>query len=249
MSAPLVGACALLLGASGCLIGEVRGIPCAADDACFAGSFCDVPRQECREITNAFSPPVLRVKLITDPSGEQVTTPLVPPETTSTLVLFAENVGLAPAEDIDLSFAFLDCIAFDLDEDAPPRVIEAAATAGIEVDVTPAAGCDGVHIIDWFFTYSGRETRGIFDLRVKAEQRGRGRAAAQRGRLLRTSPTKRGMCTPAAAVPRAAGSRDRSRRCHRRPRCTPRPEHQSCWPGNRCLSQHRKKKKKKNPPR
>lgn len=169
MSARFLPVCALLVVSSACLIGEVSGIPCAADATCPVDYFCDLPRHECRELTETFGPPVLRVKLITDPTGEQVTTPLVPPDTTSTIVLNTENIGRAPAENPGLSFASLACVAFYLGEDTLPLAIEAGATGSVPVDVTPGPGCDGLHIIDWFFTYSGRETRGIFDLNVKAQ--------------------------------------------------------------------------------
>ena len=163
----------LFLGAalvtSGCLIGEVSGIPCERDGACPSDYFCDLPRSECREITDTFGPPVLTVKRIADPSGTVVTTPFLPPELTSTIALLPENIGLAPAENVALTFAELACFEFNIDETTLPAVVAADETGSITVDVTPAAGCEGLTIIDWFLTYSGRETRGTFDINVKAE--------------------------------------------------------------------------------
>lgn len=161
----------LFLGAavatSGCLIGEVTDIPCQGDGACPSDYFCDVPRSECREITDTFGAPLLTVKLIADPSGTPVTTPFVPPELTSTIALLPENIGLAPAENVALTFAELACIGFNIDEATLPELVAAGKTGSITVDVTPGAGCEGLTIVDWFLTYSGRETRGTFDMNVK----------------------------------------------------------------------------------
>lgn len=158
---------AALVASSGCLVGEVTGIPCERDDTCPSDYFCDLPRSECRELTDTFGPPLLQVKLVNDPAGNPVTTPFIPPDATSTIALLPENVGLSAAEDVALSFAELNCISFNVDEATLPAVVEAGATATLAVAVTPAPDCDGLTIIDWFLTYSGRETRGIFDINVK----------------------------------------------------------------------------------
>lgn len=160
----LLAACAVAL--PGCLVGEVRGIRCQEDNACPDRYFCDVPRTECREGTDVFGAPALIVTKLLDPAGDEVRIPVLPPAATSSIALLPENVGLAPAEDVTVAFAELACFAFDLDEATEPERIEPGARGSIEVAVTPAPGCDGLTIVDWFMRFSGRETRGTFDVKV-----------------------------------------------------------------------------------
>jgi hypothetical protein len=159
--------CAALVVLSGCLFGEVRGIPCDEDAACPEDYFCDVPRDECREITGAFGPAVITVPLLKDPEGDEVRTPFIKPDVTSELVLLPTNAGLSTAEDVGLTFGELACFTFDIDSSTLPEAIEPGARAEIVVDVTPGPSCEGLTIVDWFMTFSGRETRGVFDINVK----------------------------------------------------------------------------------
>ena len=162
-----LAALAVVVGCAGCLMGEVAGIPCDADDACPSDYFCNLPRSECRELTDAIGPPLLKVLLIADPSGSPVVSPAIPSEVTSSIALLPENVGGVSAERVSLSFAELNCITFDIDESTLPAVIAVEASGSIRVALTPGAGCEGLAIIDWFLVYSGRETRGTFDLNVR----------------------------------------------------------------------------------
>lgn len=155
---------ALLSGA--CLVGEVRGVPCDADAACPENYFCDLPRTECREITDSFGPPRIEITAIRD-DGEEVRTPFIPPEATTTLVLLPNNSGLSTAEDLGVSFGELECITFSVDLEGMSHSIEPGARGEIPVAFTPGQGCEGLTIIDWFITFSGRETRGVFDVNVK----------------------------------------------------------------------------------
>ena len=152
---------------SGCLVGEVRGIPCAIDEACPENYFCDVPRDECREVTDAMGPPDIKIESVLDPDGNEVRTPFLKPETANTIVLLPKNVGLTPAEDIGITFGELACFTFDVDEETIPEVIAPEQRVELAVTMTPGAGCEGLTIIDWFITFSGRETRGVFDVNVK----------------------------------------------------------------------------------
>lgn len=160
--------CVLAGGASsGCLVGEVRDIPCDDDAACPETYFCDVPRAECREVTDVMGPPDIKIEALIDPEGDEVRTPFLTPEIANTVVLLPTNVGLTPAEDIAISFGVLACFTFDVDEATIPEAIAPAERAEIAVVMTPGAGCEGLTIIDWFITFSGRETRGVFDVNVK----------------------------------------------------------------------------------
>lgn len=159
---------ALVAASSACLFGEVRGIPCDDDGACPESYFCDVPRAECRElIKDVTGPPAIVIEAVRDPDGAEVRTPFIKPDVTSALTLLPKNVGFTAAEDIGVTFSDLECFAFDVDERTLPQTIEPGAQAEIIVAVTPASGCEGLTIIDWFITFSGRETRGVFDINVK----------------------------------------------------------------------------------
>ncbi len=158
---------ALLLASTGCLFGEVRGIRCGDDDACPETYFCDVPRAECREVTDVMGPADIKIEAVLDPDGAEVRTPFIKPDVTSTLTLLPQNIGLTPAENIGLTFGVLECFNFDVDEATLPDAIAPGERAEIAVAFTPGPGCEGLTIIDWFITFSGRETRGVFDVNVK----------------------------------------------------------------------------------
>jgi hypothetical protein len=160
----------LVSTSTGCLFGEVRGIPCDSDDACPETYFCDVPRAECRERTDVLGPPDIKIQALLNPRGDEVRTPFLPPETTSNVTLLPQNVGLTPAENIGLTFGDLACFDFDVDETTLPKAIAPGERAEVVVAITPGEGCEGLTIIDWFLTFSGRETRGVFDVNVKESQ-------------------------------------------------------------------------------
>ena len=98
---------------------------------------------------------------------DEVRTPFIKPDVTSTITLLPANVGLTPAENIGLTFGVLECFDFDVDESTLPVAIAPGERAEIAVAFTPGPGCEGLTIIDWFITFSGRETRGVFDVNVK----------------------------------------------------------------------------------
>ena len=56
---------------------------------------------------------------------------------------------------------------FSVELDALPEVIEPEETGRIPVEVTTQPGCAGLIIVDWFLRYSGRSTRGTFDLNIR----------------------------------------------------------------------------------
>ena len=158
----------VVLAASGCLVGEVQGIRCGADAECPTTYFCDLPRSECRAVTDAEGIPSLDIPKVRDPTGALVLLPHVPAGATSPLGLQIVNHGAGPAEGVSLSFAKLECTAFTIHSDSLPDILDAGQSAIVAVDVTTGAGdCAAVKIIDWFLDYSGRESRGTFDLDIK----------------------------------------------------------------------------------
>jgi hypothetical protein len=157
---------ALLLSSSGCLFDEVRGIPCGSDHDCPTTYFCDLPHDECRLTTDELSAPDLTVPMVRDPAGAVVLLPKVPAEQTSRLGVQVQNRGAGPAEGVLLSFAPLQCVAFTF-PDEPPTVVGGGQTVEFPVDVAAEGGpCSSVKIIDWFLDYSGRSSRGTFDLDI-----------------------------------------------------------------------------------
>lgn len=151
---------------SACLFGEVEGIPCETDDECPSSYFCDIPSRECRANTDQSSAPDLVIQKVRDPSGRDVRSPFIPVATASRLGFWVENRGLAPAENVVLTFAPLACFRILVDEATVPASLEGAASKAVSVEMLPAVGCEGLHILDWFLTWSGRETRGTIDVNV-----------------------------------------------------------------------------------
>lgn len=157
----------LALSSSACLFGEVGGIPCGADDECPSSYFCDLPRETCVAESDTAGVPSLVIHQVKDPKGDVVRSPFIPPEGTSRVGLLVKNEGVGPAEGLVLELAPLHCIAFDIEEESVPQVIEGSATAEIGVRMTPPGPeCEGLKIVDWFLTFSGRETRGTIDVNI-----------------------------------------------------------------------------------
>lgn len=150
----------------GCLLGDVEGIPCAADGDCPTTYFCDLPHSECAAEADGRGIPVLEIPKVRDPAGDQVFVPKVPLVGPSHLGLIVKNTGEGPAEGIGLSFATLACVHFAVDEATMPAAVAPGATTEIGLDVTPGDQCGGVKIVDWFLTFSGRSARGTFDLDI-----------------------------------------------------------------------------------
>jgi hypothetical protein len=165
---PALALAACVAGA-GCLLLEVEGVPCGDDEECPSGYFCDIPREGCRAESDAQGPPELVIELVRDGKGAEVRAPQVAPDETTRLGFLVENRGRGPAESMRLTLAELSCFAFLVEGASVPATLAAGARAAIDVDVTPAPGCNGLHILDWFLTWSGRETRGSVDVNVRAE--------------------------------------------------------------------------------
>jgi hypothetical protein len=163
----LLVALALVASSTACLFGEVRDIPCDDDDACPETYFCDLPRNECREVTDAMGPPDIKIELIRDANGDEVRTPFIQPGVPTDLTLLPLNSGKSPAEDVRVSFGVLECFTFDVDESTLPAAIAPGERGEVVVTFMAPPGCEGLTIIDWFITFSGRETRGVFDVNVK----------------------------------------------------------------------------------
>lgn len=167
-AARTVGTCAwrslvwaLLPVVSGCLTGPVEGIPCADDAQCATGAFCDLPIEVCADGT---APDVQVVAVVDD--GVEVIDPFVPADLTTPLVMLVENRGGAVAEDLALRMGRLECMGLVVDETAVPSSLAAGATVAIPFAVTPRL-CSTPAIQDWFFSFSGRGSRGTFNIVIE----------------------------------------------------------------------------------
>ena len=148
---------------SSCLVGELSGIPCGDDDDCPGAAFCDIPASTCRFLADGPGPPDLRVSGVRDLSGVSVTSVRVPGSVESTLDLEVVNEGACGAVDVVLELIPLACmhLAFDLKD--VPTTIAPAATVEIPFTIMPE-DCNSPAIQDWFLFYSGRATRGTFNI-------------------------------------------------------------------------------------
>jgi hypothetical protein len=151
---------ALLAGAAApaCLVGPVEGIPCSVDDECATGAFCDVPRASCAPGT---APDVQVEGVVVDDAV--VVDVFVPPDETTALAMRVQNRGGAPAEDLALRFGELACMNLVIDDAAVPTELRAGEAVDVAFTVTPQL-CSTPAIQDWFFTFSGRGTRGTFNI-------------------------------------------------------------------------------------
>ncbi|HEY4222451.1 MAG TPA: hypothetical protein VGO62_13945, partial [Myxococcota bacterium] len=120
---------------SGCLVGEVSGIPCDGDSTCPSSYFCDLPRSECLEKSDTQGAPALDItKLLVDGAAQLI--PKIPNSATTPLGMVVENAGGGPAEGIQIDFAYLECVSFEVHEDTVPPTLDKKQSATITVDVT-----------------------------------------------------------------------------------------------------------------
>src|SRR5439155_15616376 len=84
------------------------------------------------------------------------------------VALVIKNDGKGTASSIAVSFAALQCASLEVHDDTVPDTLVKGKSANVTVDVTAETGpCVSVKIIDWFLSYSGRESRGTFDLDIQ----------------------------------------------------------------------------------
>lgn len=162
----------LSLGASGCLVGELGGVPCRKDDQCPTSHFCDIPNDVCVSTGNGDAAPDLVVVGVRDAAGEVGISPFVAPDVTSTLGLVIENRSPAgpgrAADDVVVEMTELACMNLDVDVQTVPAAIAPGATAEIEFNVRPD-DCGTPAIQDWFLFYSGRAKRGTFNINIRSQ--------------------------------------------------------------------------------
>jgi len=151
---------------SACLVGEVQGIPCRADDECATGHFCDLTVGTCQEETGEVSAPALDVVGVVDVNGDVVTSPFIERTGTFAMALVVENSGGLPAVDVEVDFSDLACLNLDIDEGTVPAGIAAGGSARIGFSASPDGTCGTPMITDWFLLFSGRGARGAFNINI-----------------------------------------------------------------------------------
>lgn len=156
----------VVVGVSGCLVGEVSDIPCGKDGQCPTSHFCDVPNAVCVPATDVDGAPDLDVVGVEDGAGALQIDPFVVPGEETTLTLHIENRGKRAAFDVDLDLTQLVCMNLRFDETDVPETIDAGATVEVPFVVDPD-GCSTPSIQDWFLFYSGRAKRGTFNINVE----------------------------------------------------------------------------------
>jgi hypothetical protein len=150
-----------LASAGGCLVGFVDDVPCATDDACATGDHCDLTVGACAP---GDAPDVRVVEIVDD--GVAVIDPFVPPDVPSTLAMRVTNPGGAPAEDIALRMGELACLGLVVDAATVPATLAPGAIVDVAFTVTPRL-CSTPAIQDWFFEFSGRGSRGTFNIVIE----------------------------------------------------------------------------------
>jgi hypothetical protein len=167
-SGALAAVCAALVlgaGASGCLLGDVDGMPCGEDQHCATGAFCDLIDGVCRDDLDDRGGPDVQVTAV-EVDGQRATAPSVAPDTTTTLTMIVQNVGGYVADDVALRMAELQCMHLVLDDESVPTILAPDEEAHVDVTVTPHL-CSMLSIQDWFFTFSKRGSRGTFNIIVE----------------------------------------------------------------------------------
>lgn len=154
---------AVLLLTSGCLVGELSGIPCGEDAQCPTEHFCDIPSGTC-VFAGGDAPPDVTVPGVID-NGEFTISPFVPPDVRTPLKLVLENVGGRSADNLDVELTRLVCMNLELEAGDIPGSIDAGARVEIDFSVAPD-GCTTPSIQDWFVFYSGRAGRGTFNINI-----------------------------------------------------------------------------------
>ncbi len=159
----------VVVGAASCLLGELQGIPCARDGDCPTGYFCELASAEptCHQQTNELSAPKLLVRNVIDPTGAVVADPFIERQGAQRLALIIENEGTMPATNVTAEFSELRCLNLILDDSDVADII-AGGSAEIGFTVTPDGTCGTPMITDWFLFFSGRGTRGTFNINIRA---------------------------------------------------------------------------------
>jgi hypothetical protein len=156
----------ILVTTTGCLVGEVPGIPCRADDECATGHFCDLTVGSCQAETGEVSAPALDVTGVVNVDGDVVTSPFIERTGTFAMALVVENTGGLPAVDVEVSFSELACLNLVIDEGSVPVGIAPGGSARISFSASPDGTCGTPMITDWFLLFSGRGARGAFNINI-----------------------------------------------------------------------------------
>lgn len=156
--------CAVVLPA--CLVGEVTGIPCGADDDCATAHFCDLTVGTCRAEADGVSAPRLQISGIVIDDAAPVVSPFIPKTGTSSLQLVLENRGGLPATEVRVELSELACMAFVVDESTLPAGVVSGGSARVALTATPDGTCGTPMIVDWFLFFSERGSRGTFNLNL-----------------------------------------------------------------------------------
>jgi hypothetical protein len=159
--------CAALAGAA-CLFDPIDGIPCGSDDDCPSAYFCDIPDGTCRAESGGLAPPALTVAGVQD-DDDVSTVPFIAHEGRTELALKLENTGGSTAEDIGLDFGIVACVGLAWRDADVPAAVPPGATRDVPIAFEPEPGCDTPVIQDWFLTFSGRATRGTFNVNIRRE--------------------------------------------------------------------------------
>jgi len=164
---PFLSLWAAALSFGGCLVGELQGVPCGRDDECATGHFCDLTVDTCRQETDAVSAPRLQVTGVVDKDGVVVRDPFIDKEGTYQMALVVENQGLLSAIDVDAEFSELRCLNLAFDPATFPAAMAPDAVAQLAFSAAPDGTCGTPMITDWFLFYSGRGSRGTFNINIE----------------------------------------------------------------------------------
>ncbi len=151
----------------GCLVGEVHGVPCTDDDECGTGHFCDLVDETCREARDDFFAPELQVTGVRDVNGDVVNDHFIDRTGDYAMTLIVENVGGSSAIDIEAEFSELKCLNLKLDPATLPSSVVAGGVVEIGFSASPDNTCGTPMITDWFLFYSGRGSRGTFNINIR----------------------------------------------------------------------------------
>jgi len=157
----------IVSSASSCLLGELTGIPCGRDDECATAHFCDLTIGSCVQETDLVTAPNLQVTGVRGPDGAVVRDPIVEATGLQGLAMVVENIGLLPALDVVAEFTELRCLSLEIDESTVPDTIVPGGGAEVKFFISPER-CGTPMIVDWFMFFSGRGSRGTFNLNIRA---------------------------------------------------------------------------------
>jgi hypothetical protein len=159
---------AVLTVSAGCLVGELSDVPCTRDDECATAHFCDLTVGTCAAETAERSAPNLQVVGVRDVAGAVVRDPFIERQGTQALGLVIENKGLLPAFDITLEFSELRCLNLVVDELTLVDTVVPGGSTEVAFTVSPEGNCGTPIITDWFLFFSGRGSRGTFNINIRA---------------------------------------------------------------------------------